>query len=519
MSVFKSTYIISIRILASRLLGFVRDILIAQKMGASVLSDAFFIAFKLPNFFRRLFAEGAFTAAFVPVMVTTLDEDGKEEAQIYAGQVLSLMLIVLTIITILAELFMPAVMTVLAPGFKKNPEQFETVVFLGRIMFPYLIFVTMLSLWAGVLNSIHRFAAGASAQILLNVFMIAALVWLVAYTDTPATALAIGVVAAGVGQFLWVFVALKREGMRIRLQKPQVSGRVRTMLQRMMPGIISGGVVQINIWIDTIIATLVPNGVSYLYYADRLTQFPLALIGTAMGIALLPTLTQLFWQGEIKEANRQENKALEYALLLTLPSAAALVIIAEPLIMTMFQHGAFTPEATKATSLALAAYAMGLPAFVMVKIFSPGFFAIGDTKTPLKVAIVCLVVNVCLNLALVVPLGHVGIAIATTVSSWLNVILLRRKLNARRHFKASAHLKKMLVRQSISAAIMGVALWATKKGLYDLLNDTLADRILFLAILVTVGVVTYALAVHVTKACNVRELITEFKGKPEQSGQ
>ncbi len=478
--------------LASRVLGFLRDILIAAILGAGGVADVFFVAFKLPNLFRRLFAEGAFSMAFVPMFAGGLEASGREHAQRFADAAFSVLFWSLTIFVVLIELAMPLVMLGFAPGFIAVPEKFDLAVTLTRITFPYILFVSLVSLMAGVLNSLGRFAAAAATPILLNLCLIGALLIFARAGETPGHALAWGVFAAGVLQAAWLFAACGRAGVWLRLPRPRLTDDVRELLRRMLPVALGAGVYQISLVIDTVIASLLPTGsISYLFYADRVNQLPLGVIGVAVGTALLPLLSRQVRAGDEAAARHSQNRAIELSLLLTLPAAAALVVIAEPVIRVLFERGAFGPAETAATAAALAVFATGLPAYVLVKALAPGFFAREDTATPVKISVVCLLVNLVLNLILMVPLKHVGIATATSVASWLNAALLAYVLHRRGHLVVDARLAGRAPRVAAAAAGMALALLAVMTALQAHLTGSLAERIAALAVLVLGGMAVF----------------------------
>jgi len=381
---------------------------------------------------------------------------------------------------------------VLAPGFADDPEKFDLTVQLTRIAFPYILFISLVSLLGGVLNSLYRFAAAAATPIILNLCLIGALLGLSHWTETPGHALAIGVSGAGVLQFAWLVIALRRAGIALRLPRPRLTPRVKHMLVIIAPAALGAGVAQVNLVVDVIIASLLPEGaVSFLYYADRINQLPLGVIGVAVGTALLPLLSRQLRAEEDEAAGASQNRAIEGALLLTLPAAAALMIIAQSAIEVLFERGAFTPVATAASADALIAYAAGLPSFVMIKVLVPGYFARQDTKTPVRIAIICLVVNIALNLALMGPLGHVGIALATTLSGWLNAALLARGLHRRGYFTADARLRRRLPRMLLATAAMTAALWAVSQALSGPIGDSLGSGVGSLIALMITGILVY----------------------------
>lgn len=493
--------------MASRILGFTRDILIAAILGAGLVSDTFFVAFKLPNFFRRLFAEGAFNAAFVPVFSGVLTRDGRDAARAFASETFAVLLLTLLLFVTLLQIAMPWLMFGLAPGFALDPEKFDLAVELTRITFPYLLFISLVSLMGGVLNSVGRFAAVAATPILLNLSLIAALLFLAPLLETAGHALAWGVAGAGVIQFVWLAVAMRRAGMSLRLLRPRLTPRVRELLRLMVPGVIGAGVVQINLLIDVIIASILPEGsISFLYFADRVNQLPIGVIGVAVGTALLPLLSRQVAAGDSEAANTSQNRALEAGLLFTIPAAAALVIIAFPIVSVLFERGEFGADATRATAFALMAYSLGLPAYVMIKVLTPGYFARKDTRTPVKIAILAVGVNITLNLILIWPLEHVGLALATAISAWLNAALLARGLRRRGHLRLDERLRRRLPRIIVASAVMAAGLAGGMVGLTAVAQQDSAVRIISLAILIVGGGVIFAAAAQLTGATRLSEV-------------
>lgn len=493
--------------MASRILGFARDILIAALLGAGPVADAFFVAFKLPNFFRRLFAEGAFNAAFVPLFSGRLATEGRESARNFAVAVLSVMVVFLYLFVTVLQIGMPLLMYGFAPGFADEPQKFDLAIELTRITFPYLLFISLVSLLGGVLNSLGRFAAAAATPIILNIVLIGALVGATPFLPTPGHALAWGVAAAGIAQFLWLAIACHRAGMTLTLPRPRLSPAVRRLLRLMLPGAVGAGVVQINLLIDIVIASLLPTGaVSYLYYADRVNQLPLGVIGIAVGTALLPLLSRQLREGADGAARHSMNRGIEFALLLTIPGAAALLVIAEPIVTVLFQRGAFDAAISVATAQALMAYAIGLPAYVLIKVLGPGFFAREDTTTPVKIAVLCVVVNVLLNLTLIHWLAHVGIALATALSAWLNAFLLTRTLQRRGHHALDDRLKRRVVRTLLASAGMAAVLWLMMRWVGGYFSASVGEGIVALTALIVVGLTVYAGLAMVVGAASLEDL-------------
>ena len=492
--------------MGSRVLGFLRDILIARYLGASPAGDAFFVAFKLPNLFRRLFAEGAFNLAFVPLFSSILKGEGRNAAKAFAADALAVLMGALLLMVVAAQIFMPWLMYAIAPGFADDPDKFDLTVHLTRLTFPYLLFISLVSLMGGLLNSLDRFAAAAATPILLNICLIAAMLGFAHVMATPAHALAWGVAAAGAIQFLWLAWNCHRAGILPGLPRPRLTPGVRRLLVLILPAALGAGVAQINLVVDMIIASLLPSGsVSYLYYADRVVQLPLGVIGVAVGTALLPTLSRQV-RDDAAGARDSQNRALEYALLLTVPAAAALIVVAAPVITVLFERGAFDGADSGATAAALGAYAVGLPAFVLIKVLAPGYFARQDTRTPLKIAVVCLITNVVLNLILMGPLLHVGIALASSLSSWLNAGLLAAGLYRRGHLVPDRQLRRRVPRMVLAAAAMALALWGAATLLAPWLAGDLALKIVALLALVALGLCVFALAAQLTGAARLGEM-------------
>lgn len=493
--------------LLSRVLGFARDMLIAALLGVGPVADAFFVALKLPNLFRRLFGEGAFNAAFVPAFSGLLAAEGHEAAKRFAAEAFAVMIFWLGVLTIAGEIFMPQVMTVLAPGFAAVPAKFALAVELSRITFPYLILICLAALVSGMLNGLDRFTAASASYVLFNVVTIAAMIWLTPYVPTVGHALAWGVTASGVAQLGVLLVAVRRAGMALHVPWPRLTPQMRVLMRRMAPGLVGAGVTQLNLAIDVIIASLLPAGtVSILYYADRVQQLPLGVIGTAVGTALLPMLSRQVRAGEAKAAADTLNRALEYALFLTLPAAFALIVSAWPVMFALFDRGAFGAESTRLSSQALAAYAVGLPAFVLVKVLAPGFFARGDTATPVKIGVAAVALNLALNVAFMGPLRHIGPALATSLAAMFNAGCLGVVLARRGQMRLDAKLRARVPRMVAAALVMAAALAAAQHALFGIEMPHGVLRLAALAGLVALGLVAYGAAGQVLGAYDLREL-------------
>ncbi len=507
MALLRSIATVGFYTMASRILGFARDILIAALLGAGPVADAFFVAFKLPNFFRRLFAEGAFSAAFVPLFTRQLSENGAVAAKRFAEEVLSVLVVLLLLFCSLVQIAMPWAMYGFAPGFAADPEKFDLAIELTRITFPYLLFISLVSQLGGILNSLGKFAAAAATPILLNIALIGALLGLTPYVETAGHALAWGVFAAGVIQFLWLIAACRRAGMSLRLPRPSLSPRVRRLLMLILPGAVGAGVVQINLLIGIVIASLLPTGsVSFLYFADRVTQLPLGVIGVAVGTALLPLMSRQLRDHDEGAAMTSLNRALELALFLTIPAALALVVIPGPIISVLFERGEFDAAAGVATADALVAYSVGLPAYVLVKVLAPGFFAREDTVTPVKIAALCVAINIAASVILMGPMLHVGVALATSISAWVNAVLLGWALARRGHFTADARLRARTPRILLASIGMAAVLFGGVQLLAGMLAGADAARILALVVLIAGGLAAYGVLSLIVGAAVPAEL-------------
>ncbi len=459
--------------MASRVLGFVREALIGAALGAGPVADAFYAAFGFPNLFRRLFAEGAFNSAFVPLFAKEVEGGGLERARLFAEQVLAMLSAVLIGLSALSMIFMPSVVaTVVAPLFADTPDKFAMTVDMTRIMFPYLFCMSLVAMFSGILNSLRRYFLAAIVPVLLNVIMVgvtASALWL--GMDAPSTGywLAWGVFASGFAQLALLVWGVSRQGMMLRLRLPQLTPDVKRLLILMAPAMVTGGVVQINIMIGRIIASAQDGAIALLNYADRINQLPLGVIGVAIGVVLLPELSRALRARDDAEAQHLQNRSLEFGLALTLPAAVGFMTLPEPLVNLLYERGAFSAETTRLTAQALAAFAVGLPAYVLMKVFQPAFFAREDMKTPLWFSIVAVVINIAFSLLLFPLFGHVAIAAATAVSAWVNVSLLAMVLWRRGDFRPSpATLRRisMIVLSSIAMGVAVVAIHTLLPGLF-----------------------------------------------------
>ena len=500
--------------LASRVLALVRDSLAARYVGAGFASDAFNgVAFRLPNMFRALFAEGAFSAAFIPMFNRkAAGPGGVADGYHFAERALAVLLPVLIFFTIILIAAAYPVTWLLSGGFSRQnptPEQFAFAVLLSRITLPYLALISLASLLGGILNSLDKFWVNAAAPILLNVAMIAGL-WLFHGADEYETARvqAISVTVGGALQLLWLIWACRRAGVSMKLKRPRLDGDVRELLRLIVPAAAGAGASQINLLISTALSgwLLASGSITYIYYADRLNQLPLGLIGISLGTILLPTISRLLSTGQEQVAMETQNRGVELALFLTLPATIAFITVAEPIVRGLFQYGRFTVEDARRCGWALSAFSIGLPSYVLVKVLTPGYYARGDTKTPVRYAMLSILINIIGNIALIPLLGHVGPPLATAMSSTVNVAMLYATLVKRGHFIADAQLRRRLPRLALAALVMGAALIAGESLLEPWLAGAMIQRYLALAVLVGAGIALYGIACFLTGAYRVSDL-------------
>lgn len=515
MSLIRSTGTIGGLTLVSRILGFVRDMLMARFVGAGFAADAFLVAFRLPNLFRALFAEGAFSAAFVPMFNQALARNGggdrgRAEARAFAEAVASVLGLFLIAFTGLMLAAAVPVVWAMTGGFSgDDAAKFDFTVELTRITFPYLMLISLASLFGGILNSLGRFWVAAAAPILLNLCLIVALIFFRGGdTLETARAQAIAVSVSGVLQLAWVAWACSRAGMPVRLRRPRLTPPVKRLMRLILPAALGAGAVQVNLLVSTLLAArFLPEGaISYLYYADRLTQLPLGLVGIGVGTALLPLLSRQLASGEAGAALHSQNRAIELVLLLTLPAAAALIVVAEPIVDGLLRYGAFTARDSAATAAALAAFSLGLPAFVLIKVLTPGFHARSDTRTPVRVAIVAMAINLVANLILIWRFAHVGLALSTSLAAWINAAILYAILHRRGHFAIDARLRRVLPRAVAASALMGGLLWLAGPALARIPVQGFVERGMVLALLVGAGAAIYFIAAFLLRAIDPAEL-------------
>lgn len=492
MNLLKSLAAVSSMTMFSRVLGFARDAIVARVFGAGMATDAFFTAFKLPNLLRRIFAEGAFSQAFVPILAEYKSKEGEEATRVFVAYVSGLLTLVLAVITVLGMLAAPWIIMVTAPGFTDTPEKFQLTSQLLRITFPYILLISLASLAGAILNTWNRFSVPAFAPTLLNISMILFALFAAPHFKPPVLALAWAVTVGGVLQLFYQLPHLKKIGM---LVLPRVSfknaGAIRVVKQ-MGPAILGVSVSQISLIINTIFASfLVSGSVSWIYYADRLMEFPSGVLGVALGTILLPSLSRSFSSGNHEEYNRLMDWGLRLCFLLALPSAVALGLLAQPLTVSLFQYGKFTAFDAAMTQRALVAYSVGLIGLILVKVLAPGFYSRQDIKTPVKIAIVTLIATQLMNLAFIGPLKHAGLSLSIGLAACLNAGLLFWQLRKRKIFQPQAGWGGFMLRLIIAVLVMSAALFGMMQVMpaWDL--GAMPYRLLRLVAVVIVGVVAY----------------------------
>lgn len=514
--------------MVSRIFGFARDMLLARVLGAGLAADAFQLAFTLPNTFRRLFAEGAFSVAFVPMYSRALhgaddERAGEAAAAKFADDVLAVFLWVLLVFSAIMMIAMPAIVWLLARDFHEVPGKFELAVFLSRLTFPYLGLISLVAMLSGLLNARSRFAPGAFAPVLLNIVLIAGITlgwWLRGDSHDDrivAIALAVSVSLAGVAQLAYLIWSVRRAGLRLHWRFPKFTPEVKKLGLLILPATFGAGIYQISQFVDTFFATSLPQGsLTLLKLADRLNQMPLGIVGIALGTAILPMLSRHIHSGDAAEAQRLQGNAFEIATLLTLPAAAALAICAPAFVTAFFVGGKFTDADGAIMAQIVAALVAGLPAYVIVKILNPGFFAREDMRTPVWTALAALIVNIAINLYVVERYGIVGLAGATAASASLNCILLYAMLHRRGWFHFTAQLAGRIARQLVAVAAMSALLWWMMPMMKPYYGGGVFDRIWSLAALCTTGGAVFFAVAFLVGALDkdLVAMLTRRRGKP-----
>jgi putative peptidoglycan lipid II flippase len=504
LSLVRNTATIGGLTLVSRILGFVRDQLMAHFVGAGFASDAFLVAWRLPNLFRALFAEGAFASAFVPMfnrVVGAAEREGRDGLPAglrFAEDVLSVLLPFLAVLTTLIMVFPRPIVWLITFGFRDGggEAKFALATHLTQITFPYLALISLVSLMGGIMNSLNRFWVNAAAPILLNICMIGGLLFFRGHTGIEtARTQAIAVTVSGLAQLVWLIYSARQAGVKLRLKRPTLDPQVKQLLSMIWPVAIGAGAIQFNVLISTMLAAgfLGQGSVSYLYYADRLNQLPLGLVGIGVGTAILPALSRAIGGGDEALAIRTQNRAIELSLLLTLPATAALMVASTPLVRGLLQTGHFTADDTRACAAVLTAYSFGLPAYILIKVLTPGFYARADTRTPNRIALLEMLCNLGLNLFFVfgTRMGYVGLAVSGATCAWLNVGLLYWTLRKRGHFHADAQLRRRAVRLLLSTLAMAVPLAALAPIVDPHVGGGLFSRVIWLGMMMALAAATY----------------------------
>ena len=505
---FRSFFTVSFYSSLSRILGFVRDIFIAKFLGSTVTSDAFFVAFRLPNFFRRVLAEGAYSAALIPVFSgVVIDSKDDHEAADFVENTMSLLLFVTVILTFVFYFGMPFIIQILAPGFSENKEAFDLAVNFGKIIFPYLIFISLVAHFTSILNVHGKFASGAFSPAILNISFILSLFVLTPQLSSAGHALAYGVLIGGLFQFIFMYRAVLKF-YRPRIRIPTLNQKLRKFFRLFFPGVIGSGFIQLNIIIGTIIASFLPVGaISHIYYADRLNQLPLAIFGIAMGIVLLPSLSKAIKKDNKNEVYNTQNRALEFSLLISLPSAVGLFILSTPIIHILFERGAFIEEDTFYTSQVLSIFSLGLPAYILIKVLVTCFFAREDTKTPLYISLASVIINIILSLLLINTMREMGIALATAISAWFNVFFLFFILKFKKNIILDSIFLKNTSRIIISVLIMLCGCYLLNEILFNHLSNTdILIEILKLFFVIFCCKIIYLTMIFMLKVISVQDL-------------
>lgn len=508
-SLFRSTTLVSGMTSISRVLGFLRDVLIAQLFGASPAIDAFYVAFRIPNFMRGLFAEGAFAQAFVPVLSEYRQQRTFAEVRQFISRMQASLGLVLLVITVVAMVFTPGLTSIFAPGFIKDPARFELTTHMLRITFPYLMLISLTAFYGSVLNSYGFFGVPSFTPVLLNATLIIAAVWGSVYFNPPVVVLAWGVLAAGVVQFLFQLPILSLHKLWVWPRLLWKDEGVRRVIRLLIPALFGVSVAQISLLIDTLFASFLPAGsITWLYYSDRLIYFPLGIFGVALATVVLPHLSRQYATRSLEQFSAGLDWALRCVLIIAIPAAVGLYVLAQALFVALFQNGLFHPHDALMSAWSLQAYAFGLPAFMLVKVLASGFYSQQDIKTPVKIAVIALGANMIFNFVLIWPLKHAGLALATALSSSLNAGLLFYYLCAQKGFVLQKTWVIYLLRLFFSAAVMcGLLLWLNPP-LSAWLRWDWRGRIAHLIFLLTIAIICYGLCLWIS---GVR--LRHFRGK------
>jgi len=489
---FKSLAKVGSNTMLSRVLGFVRDLVLAHTFGANAGTDAFFVAFKIPNFLRRLFAEGSFSVAFVPVLAEYKAKRSLDELKLFVNHVAGTLGGVLLLVTALGVLGAPVLVMIFAPGFIGVEGKMDLAADMLRLTFPYLLFISLTAFAGSILNSHGRFGIPAFTPVLLNLSLIGCALWLAPQMERPIVALAWGVLLAGIVQFLFQLPFLKQLGLLPKFSFAPKDEGVRRIVRLMLPAIFGVSVTQLNLLLDTLIASfLVDGSISWLYYSDRLMEFPLGILGVGLATVILPSLSHKHASESPEGFSHTLNWALRWVLLLGVPCAVGLFLLSGPMIATMFQSDVFLPEDVSMAQRSLMAYSLGLIPFIMIKVLAPGYYARQDTKTPVRIAIIAMVSNMVFNIILVFPLAHAGLALATTLSACINATMLFRGLGREQVFQAEPGWPSLILRGLVASVAMGVMLYFLGGTLDSWVGAELWDKVWRLLALILSGAAVY----------------------------
>ena len=509
MNLIKSTTTFSFYTLISRILGYLRDLLIAIYLGSGPLADAFFVAFRIPNTFRRLFSEGTFNAAFVPSYSSELAIN-KKKSQLFANTIFNLLLISLLILVLVIEVLMPGFIFILAPGFSENNDKYELTIFLTRITFPFLLFVSLSSFFSAILNSHNKFGAAAAAPIILNILLIIVLLYGNYLNDEIVIYLSYAVTFAGIIQLIFLFFFVKKYYYPKLLLSFKINNKVKIFFKKLLPSIFSSGVTQINILVGTIIASFQASAVSYLYYADRIYQINLAIAGIAIGTVILPNLSKYIQSKKKNEIDFIQNKALELSLFLSLPASVSLLIGSEEITSSLFGYGSFDEVSVKNSSLALFYFALGLPAFSLIKVFSTFLFARHNTKVPFYFSLISVILNILISIYFFNKVGFIIIPIATSISSWFNASLLFIYLLNNKYYFFNSLFLGRLPRIILSTFLMGYVF----NYLIILFNEKLEYlseyKLVYLCFIVLITFIIYVVISILTKAFKISDIKLKY---------
>ena len=509
MNLIKSTGTFSFFTIISRLLGYLRDILIAIFLGTGLLADAFFVAFRIPNTFRRLFSEGTFNSAFVPSYASELSQ-GKDQANKFANNVFNLLILGLFILVLIIEIFMPIFVSLIAPGFNGDNQKMELVINLTRITFPFLFFISLASFFSAILNSHNRFAVASAAPIILNIILIGVLFYGNFLNDKIVYYLSYAVTFSGVFQLIFLYIFVKKFYLPKIYFKIEINEKVKIFFKKLLPSIFASGVTQINILVGTIIASFQASAVSYLYYADRIYQINLAIAGIAIGTVILPQLSKYIQNEQKDKIKLIQNKALELSLFLSIPATIALIISSEQIISALFGYGSFDESAVKNSAKALFYFSVGLPAFTLIKIFSSFFFARHNTKIPFYISLISVLLNILISVYYFKSVGFIIIPIATSISSWFNSVILFIFLKKSKFFSFNLIFVSKFIRILIATIMMGLIYNYLINFFYENLSYEQNFKSAYLIGIVISGLISYLLIAILIKAFKVSDIKLKY---------